>query len=259
MDRCLVCRKEIPPLFQKTIHPPLLTSHGIRIRFVKPGFVFPGPSDGQTLFVCKKPCFSKLEQGMSKVTAVETIVRDLRGPADDASLSLSGVKGPAGSANRTAVYANACTQTEPVPVESLQTTSVTFGKRRAATETATASIGKKQKQSSGSSVRESSPSTPVSLLGKRRLGGCPQASRAKRCKALDPVSLSALLDKGETEPVVSIVRHSSPTLAEHSPSRQQIDLEGTAVPLASTPVSRRQTGGVQFPHSLIKVCHYPLV
>ena len=49
------------PLFRRTLHPPLSTSHGIReffVRFVKPGLVFPGPIDRQTLCVCKKPCFT---------------------------------------------------------------------------------------------------------------------------------------------------------------------------------------------------------
>ena len=87
-DRCLVCGKVAPPLSRRTIHAPLSGSHGIQeffVRFVKPGFAFP---DGQWLFVCKKPCFSKLEQGMNKVSAVENILRDLRGPAD-ATLTLT--------------------------------------------------------------------------------------------------------------------------------------------------------------------------
>ena len=30
----------------------------------------------KSLFFCKKPCFAKLEQGMSKVSAVENIIRE---------------------------------------------------------------------------------------------------------------------------------------------------------------------------------------
>ena len=37
--------------------------------------------NGKSLFVCKKPCFA-LEQGMSKVSAVENIIRELHGPVD---------------------------------------------------------------------------------------------------------------------------------------------------------------------------------
>ena len=59
IDHCLVCGKEAMPLSIRTIHS-LLSGpgvHGIQaffVRFVKPGFMFPGPSDEQSLFVCKK-------------------------------------------------------------------------------------------------------------------------------------------------------------------------------------------------------------
>ena len=32
--------------------------------------------NGKSLFFCKKPCLAKLEQGMSKVSAVENIIRE---------------------------------------------------------------------------------------------------------------------------------------------------------------------------------------
>ena len=253
MDRCLVCGRVAPPLSRRTIHPPLSGSHGIReffVRFVKPGFAFP---DGQSLFVCKKPCFSKLEQGMNKVSAVEKILRDLRGPAD-ATLLLSV------ATETRVVFANACTQTKPVSVtESSQSIAEMHLKRGASTTTATAIATKRQKASSSSSIRESFPSTPVSMLGKHRLHGGSQPSRAKRFRALKPVSLSVLLDEGEAESVVPVVQLSSSTLAENSPSpsRQQSNPEGRAEPL--TPVSRQHTRGVQSPHSLMKVGHFALV
>ncbi len=103
----------MPPLSRRTIHQPGSgsTSHGVReffVRFVKPSFVFPAPSDGKLLFVCKKPCFAKLEQGMSKVTAVENIIRELHGPAG-ATISLSVTTGP-GKAST--VVVSASTQTD---------------------------------------------------------------------------------------------------------------------------------------------------
>ena len=60
--------------------------------------LFPGPSDGQLL--------------LSKVIAVETIIRDLHGPAD-ATLLLPGMTRP----RTKVVYADACTQLlKPRPV-----------------------------------------------------------------------------------------------------------------------------------------------
>ena len=79
MDRCVRCGKEVLPL-SRTIHPLSTGCSGVRaffIQFVKPSFVFPGPGNGKSLFVYKKPCFTKLEQGMSKVSAVENIIREL--------------------------------------------------------------------------------------------------------------------------------------------------------------------------------------
>ena len=64
-------------------------------------------SDGKPLFVCKAPCFAKLEQGMSKVIAVEKIIRDLHGPTG-ATLALS----EAGMTLSPASCADACTQTD---------------------------------------------------------------------------------------------------------------------------------------------------
>ena len=75
--------------------------------------------NGKSLFVCKKPCFAKLDQGMSKVSAVENIIRELHGPVD-AMLSFCGTAEPEEGATASVVYANAnaCTQTEPVSEES---------------------------------------------------------------------------------------------------------------------------------------------
>ena len=64
-------------------------------------------SDGKPLFVCKAPCFAKLEQGMSKVIAVEKIIRDLHGPTG-ATLALP----EAGMTLSPASCADACTQTD---------------------------------------------------------------------------------------------------------------------------------------------------
>ena len=62
--------------------------------------------NGKSLFVCKKLCFAKLEQGMSKVNAVENIISGLHGPVD-AMLSLCGTAEPEDGATASVVYANA--------------------------------------------------------------------------------------------------------------------------------------------------------
>ena len=70
---------------------------------------------------------------MSKVSAVENIIRELHGPVD-AMLSLCGTAEREEGATASVVYANAaCTQTEPVLEESSRQADevqTTLGKRR---------------------------------------------------------------------------------------------------------------------------------
>ena len=71
---------------------------------------------------------------MSKVSAVENIIRELHGPVDT-MLSLCGTAEPEEGATASVVYANAnaCTQTEPVSEESSRQADevrTTLGKRR---------------------------------------------------------------------------------------------------------------------------------
>ena len=86
MDRCLVCGKELLPYKRRVLCPVCHAGQDFFLRFVKPSFVF--PSDEKPLFLCRHPCFAKLEQAMNKVNAVEKIIRDLHGPVG-ATLALN--------------------------------------------------------------------------------------------------------------------------------------------------------------------------
>ena len=199
---------------------------------------------------------------MSKVSAVENIIRELHGPVN-AMLSLCGTAEPEEGATAGVVYANARTQT--VSEESSRQANevlTTLGKRRAST-TVASSVSKRRQTSCGASIQESLPggsrhtsghisTTSVSILGKHILHGECHASSTKRLRALEPVSLLALLNEGENESVAPVVCSPSIALSEHSPSRRQQSINPEdAQP--STPVTRRQTEGVQSPHSVIKV------
>ena len=62
MDRCLVCGKELLPYKRRVLCPVCHAGQDFFLRFVKPSFVF--PSDEKPLFLCRHPCFAKLEQAM---------------------------------------------------------------------------------------------------------------------------------------------------------------------------------------------------
>ena len=84
---CIVCGKDVLPDFRRILHPPSKTNSPVReffVRFLQSSFTFPAE---ETLYVCKNSCFPKLDQGMSKVRAVEQLIRDLNGP-ENVELSL---------------------------------------------------------------------------------------------------------------------------------------------------------------------------
>ena len=201
---------------------------------------------------------------MSKVSAMENIISELHGPVG-AMLWLCGMAETEEDATASAVYANACTQTESVSEESSRQADVvrtTLGKRRASTTTAS-SVTKRRQTSGGASIQESLPggsrhtsghisTTSVSMLGKHILHRECRDNSTKRLRVLEPVSLLALLSEGENESVAPVVCSPSIALAEHSPlPRQQSINPKYAQP--STPVTSRQTEDVQSPHSVIKV------
>ena len=124
-------------------------------------------SDGKPLFVCKAPCFAKLEQGMSKVIAVEKIIRDLHGPTG-ATLALS----EAGMTLSPDSCADACTQTD------LST----------CTTSTAASVAKRQETATGvatsiQAVPGGSSQTQGTVLGKHNSQTDSQTSKAKRFRA----------------------------------------------------------------------------
>ena len=67
------------------------------------------PSNGKPPFLCRHPCFAKLERAMNKVSAVEKIIRDLHGPVG-ATLALeAGMRATLASFSR----ADTSMQTDP--------------------------------------------------------------------------------------------------------------------------------------------------
>ena len=107
MDRCLVCGKELLPYKRRVLYLGCHAGRDFFLRFVEPSFVF--PSNGKPLFLCRHPCFAKLERAMNKVSAVEKIIRNLHGPVG-ATLALeAGMRATLASFSR----ADTSMQTDP--------------------------------------------------------------------------------------------------------------------------------------------------
>ena len=191
-------------------------------------------SDGKPLFVCKAPCFAKLEQGMSKVIAVEKIIRDLHGPTG-ATLALS----EAGMTLSPASCADACTQTD------LST----------CTTSTAASVAKRQETATGvatsiQAVPGGSSQTQGTVLGKHNSQADSQTSEAKRFRALE--AASALLGEERIALPPCNLPSTPIKYSPIQPHHSSVNAEGAG---PCTPVTRRQTATLQAPHSLVKVRH----
>ena len=174
MDRCLVCGKELLPYKRRILYPGFHAGQDFFLRFVKPSFVF--PSDGKPLFLCKQPCFAKLEQAMNKVSAVEKIIRDLHGPVG-ATLALeAGMTASLASFSR----ADASTQTDPSTCSRADASTQT-GPSTCKTSTA-ASLAERQETATGAAqaLPGGSSQIPGTVLGKHSLCTDSQTSKAKR-------------------------------------------------------------------------------
>lgn len=190
-NRCLVCEKEVVAGVRRAFHPPAPNNCVAReffTRFVKPSYVFP-PNDDDSilLFVCRKPCFTRLEQGACRVTAVESIIRELTG-SPDATLVLSSVHRPG------SVGANSEPQTRTRTLSEAEEPGRknTSESRSEITTTSQTVPGPSQcpPVSSKRAVARSDTSS-TSLLGKRRLhgGSGPRAIKPKQLKIADPLIL----------------------------------------------------------------------
>ena len=259
MDRCLVCGKELLPYKRRVLYPGFHARQDFFLRFVKPSFVF--PSDGKPLFLCKQPCFAKLEQAMNKVSAVEKIIRDLHGPVG-ATLALeAGMTASLASFSR----ADASTQTDPSTCSradaSTQTgpstckTSTQTGPSTCKTSTA-ASLAERQETATGAAqaLPGGSSQIPGTVLGKHSLCTDSQTSKAKRFRVLEAVPLSEPLH----EPIASFPCSLPCTPIKYPPSQPHHLSVNCNAEHANpcTPVTRRQTTTLQSPHSLVKVRHW---
>ena len=208
--RCLVCEKEVIKGDRRAFHPPAINNCVAReffTRFVKPSYVFP-PNDDDSilLFVCRRPCFTKLEQGACRVTAVESIIRELSG-SPNATLALSRL--PAGGVNSEpqsqtralsgsgeSVRQRISESHSEIPLSGAKTTT-SMSTSVAGTLTSACSVAASQAVPgptqpppvSSNHARVRGTSSATSLLGKRRLhgGSGPRTILPKRLRVADPL------------------------------------------------------------------------
>ena len=78
---CVLCHKPTAAGLRSVLHPESRSNNELRrffVNFVSPGYQWPMAQGGPTLYVCRRTCQAKLQQGVAKANDLKKIVNELR-------------------------------------------------------------------------------------------------------------------------------------------------------------------------------------
>ena len=78
---CVLCHKPTAAGLRSVLHPESRSNNEQRqffVNFVSPGYQWPVGQGGPTLYMCRRTCQAKLQQGVVKANDLKKIVNELR-------------------------------------------------------------------------------------------------------------------------------------------------------------------------------------